>query len=46
MPAANSFKCRLASGDTQIGLWIGLGELRDVLAQQRALGIRSHPAVA
>ncbi|WP_316013154.1 HpcH/HpaI aldolase/citrate lyase family protein [Roseobacter sp. HKCCA0434] len=71
MPApVNAFKARLKSGDTQIGLWIGLGDpsvaelcagagfdwlvidgehgpngLRDVLAQLRAVGTRSHPVV-
>ena len=66
----NSFKARVKSGDTQIGLWVGLGDpsvaelcagtgfdwllidgehgpngLRDVLAQLRAVGAKSHPVV-
>jgi len=71
MPArTNSFKARLTSGETQIGLWVGLGDpsvtelaagcgfdwlvidgehgpnrLRDVLAQLRAVGDKSHPVV-
>lgn len=71
MPApSNSFKARLKSGETQIGLWVGLGDpsvaelvagtgfdwlvidgehgpngLRDVLAQLRAVGGKSHPVV-
>lgn len=71
MPApANSFKARLKAGDTQIGLWVGLGDasvaelaagcgfdwlvidaehgpngLRDVLAQLRAVGGRTHAVV-
>ncbi|GHF72198.1 aldolase/citrate lyase family protein [Seohaeicola zhoushanensis] len=69
-PPKNSFKARLKSGDTQIGLWMGLGDpsvaelasgcgfdwmvidaehgpngLRDVLAQLRAVGERSHAVV-
>lgn len=71
MPArTNRFKARLTSGETQIGLWVGLGDpsvaelaagcgfdwlvidgehgpnrLRDVLAQLRAVGDKSHPVV-
>lgn len=71
MPAPkNDFKARLKSGDTQIGLWVGLGDpsvaelcagtgfdwlvidgehgpngLRDVLAQLRAVGDKTHPVV-
>ncbi len=71
MPApVNTFKARLKAGDTQIGLWVGLGDpsvaelaagcgfdwlvidgehgpngLRDVLAQLRAVGGKSHPVV-
>jgi 4-hydroxy-2-oxoheptanedioate aldolase len=71
MPAPkNSFKTRLKAGETQIGLWIGLGDpnvaelasgtgfdwlvidgehgpngLRDVLAQLRAIGGKTHAVV-
>ena len=71
MPAPkNTFKARLKSGETQIGLWMGLGDasvaelcagtgfdwlvidgehgpngLRDVLAQLRAVGAKTHPVV-
>lgn len=71
MPApVNRFKARLKSGETQIGLWVSMGDasvaelaahccfdwlvidgehgpngLRDILAQLRAVGDRSHPVV-
>jgi 4-hydroxy-2-oxoheptanedioate aldolase len=71
MPApTNHFKARLKSGETQIGLWVSMGDasvaelaahcsfdwlvidgehgpngLRDILAQLRAVGDRSHPVV-
>ncbi|WP_407492801.1 aldolase/citrate lyase family protein [Pseudooceanicola sp. MF1-13] len=71
MPApTNTFKSRLAAGEKQIGLWVGLGDpsvaelaagcgfdwlvidgehgpnqLRDVLAQLRAVGDKSHAVV-
>lgn len=71
MPAPkNTFKARLKTGETQIGLWLGLADpsaaelcagagfdwlvidgehgpngLRDVLAQLRSIGDKSHPVV-
>ncbi|MBV7378428.1 aldolase/citrate lyase family protein [Maritimibacter dapengensis] len=71
MPSpVNTFKSRLKSGETQIGLWVALGDpsvaelcagtgfdwlvidgehgpngLRDMLAQLRAIGGKTHPVV-